>query len=123
MVKRPSYSEIQRKLKQAKDAIDTNNFSILKPTVIAVDALDLGVHFEEMDPVLIALLDEIRPGNYEGQYPPQRSYEDEIFGSELLAFRWESKRLGCWIYLKFAFHGGRLWLISFHEDRVDPKGR
>ncbi len=123
MIKRPSYSEIQRKIKQAREAISKNNFLILKPTIIAIDALDLGVHFEEINPVLIDLLDEIKPGNYEGQYPPQRSYEDEIFRSELFAFRWASKRLGCWIYLKFSFSENRLWLISLHQDRVDPKGR
>jgi hypothetical protein len=123
MIKRPSYSEIQRKIKQARQAISKNNFSILKPTVVAIDALELGVHFEDINPVLMDLLDEIWPGNYAGQYPPQRSYEDEIFRSELFAFRWESKKLGCKIYLKFAFNENRLWLISLHQDRVDPKGR
>ena len=123
MIKRPSYSEIQRKIKQARQAISKNNFSILKPTVVAIDALELGVHFEDINPVLMDLLDEIGPGNYVGQYPPQRSYEDEIFPSELFAFRWESKRLGCKIYLKFAFKENRLWLISLHQDRIDPKGR
>jgi hypothetical protein len=123
MIKRPSYSEIRRKIKQAKEALTAGNLSILKPIVIALDALELGYSFDDITAILIDLLEEIKPNHYVGQSPPQRSYEDEIFRSELLAFRWASKRLGCWIYLKFAFSENRLWLISFHQDRVDPKGR
>jgi hypothetical protein len=123
MIKRPSYSEIQRKIRQAKQAITANNFLILKPIVISLDALELGYSFEDIKVVLIDLLDEIRPGHYAGQSPPQRSYEEEIFQSELFAFQWESRRLGCKTYLKFAFKEKSLWLISLHEDRIDPKGR
>jgi hypothetical protein len=122
-MKRPSYSEIHHKIKLAKEAIFNNNFSILKPKVVMPDALGLGILIEELDPLLIDLLNEIRPEHYAGTYPPQRSYEEEIFRSELFAFRWESKKLGCMIYLKFTLRENRLWLISIHQDRVDPKGR
>ncbi|MCX5915241.1 MAG: hypothetical protein NTX30_00975, partial [Deltaproteobacteria bacterium] len=111
------------KIKLAKEAISNNNFSILKPKVVTLDALGLGILMEELNPLLIDLLNEIRPGHYAGTYPPQRSYEEEIFRSELFAFRWESKRLGCMTYLKFTLRENRLWLISIHQDRVDPKGR
>jgi hypothetical protein len=123
MIKRPSYSEIQRKIKQAKEAVLDNDLSVLKPIVIALDALELGYSFEEINALLINLLDEIKPRHYAGQFPPQRSYEDEIFQSELFAFRWESKRLGCTVYLKFALKDKHLWLISLHQERIDPKGR
>lgn len=123
MIKRPSYSETQRKLKQAKEAVLDNDLSVLKPIVIALDALELGYSFEEINALLINLLDEIKPGHYAGQFPPQRSYEDEIFQSELFAFQWRSKRLGCDAYLKFALKGKHLWLISLHQERIDPKGR
>jgi hypothetical protein len=122
-MKRPSYSEIQRKLKQAQKAIFNNNYAILKPSVIAIEALELGILFDEINPILIDLLDEIKPANYAGTYPPQRSYEDEIFQSELFAFRWKSNKLGCMAYLKFAVKEDQLWLISLHQDRDDPKGR
>ncbi len=122
-MKRPSYSEIQRKLKQAKEAIDRSSFVILKPTVIAIEALQLGILFDEINPILIALLSEIKPAHYAGTYPPQRSYEDEISRSELFAFRWKSRKLGCTAYLKFTVQENRLWLISLHQDRDDPKGR
>jgi hypothetical protein len=123
MIKRPSYSETQRKLKQAKEAVLDNDLSILKPIVVALDALELGYSFEEINALLINLLDEIKPGHYAGRFPPQRSYEDEIFQSELFAFQWRSKRLGCDAYLKFALKGKHLWLISLHQERIDPKGR
>jgi len=122
-MKRPSYSEIQRKLKQAQEAISNSSFVILKPSVIAIEALELGILFEQINPILIDLLNEIKPANYAGTYPPQRSYEDEISQSELFAFRWKSNKLGCMTYLKFAVKEGRLWLISLHQDRDDPKGR
>ena len=122
-MKRPTYSEIQRKIKQAGEAIARNDFRVLKPSIVALDALDLGIQIEEIDSFLIELLEKIKPGNYVGTYPPQRSYEDEISQRELFAFRWLSKRLGCMTYIKFAFEGSHLWLVSLHSDRVDPKGR
>jgi CRISPR/Cas system endoribonuclease Cas6 (RAMP superfamily) len=39
---RPSYKEINRKIKQAKEAVSENHFSILNPVIIAADALELG---------------------------------------------------------------------------------
>ena len=122
-MKRPTYSEIQRKIKQAGEAIARNDFRVLKPSIVALDALELGIQIEEKDSVLLELLEEIKPGNYAGTYPPQRSYEDEISQRELFAFRWLSKRLGCMSYIKFAFEASHLWLVSLHSDRVDPKGR
>jgi hypothetical protein len=123
MIKRPSYSEIQGKIRQAKEEVLGHNLSILKPIVVALDALELGYSFGEINALLINLLDEIKPGRYAGQFPPQRSYEDAIFQSELFAFQWRSRRLGCEVYLKFAFKDKHLWLISLHPERIDPKGR
>ena len=120
---RPSHKEINRKIKQAKEAVSENQFSILNPFIIAADALELGVNLQNISYILIDLLEEITPYHYAGQYPPQRSYEDEIKGCELLAFRWLSKKLGCRVYLKFAIKGNRMWLVSFHEDRKEDERR
>ncbi len=114
---RPSYKEINRKIKQAKEAVSENEFSVLNPFIIAADALGLGIDLRNISYILIDLLEEITPNHYVGQYPPQRSYEHEIEGYELLAFPWLSKKLGCKVYLKFTIKGIKMWLVSLHEDR------
>jgi hypothetical protein len=118
---RPSHKEINRKIKQAKEAVSENQFSILNPVIIAADALELGVDLQNISFILINLLEEITPNHYAGQYPPQRSYEHDIEGYELLAFRWLSKTLGCRVYLKFTIKGKRMWLVSLHEDRKEDE--
>jgi hypothetical protein len=118
---RPTHKEINRKIKQAKDAVSDNQFSILNPFIIATDALELGVNLQNILYILTDLLEEIIPSHYVGQHPPQRSYEDEIEGCELLAFRWLSKTLGCKVYLKFTIKGNRMWLVSLHEDRKEDE--
>ena len=118
---RPFHKEINRKIKQAKEAVSENQFSILNPFIIAADALGLGANLQNISYILIDLLEEITPNHYVGQYPPQRSYEHEIEWCELLAFRWLSKKLGCRVYLKFTIKGNRMWLVSFHEDRKEDE--
>ena len=118
---RPSHKEINRKIKQAKEAVSENQFSILNPVIIAADALELGLDLQNISYILIDLLEEITPNHYAGQYPPQRSYEHNIEGCELLAFRWVSKTLGCRVYLKFTIKGNRMWLVSLHEDREEDE--
>ena len=118
---RPSHKEINRKIKQAKEAVSENQFSILNPVIIAADAFELGVNLQNISYILVDLLEEITPNHYVGQYPPQRSYEHEIEGYELLAFRWLSKTLGCRVYLKFTIKEKRVWLVSLHEDRKEDE--
>ena len=114
---RPSHKEINRKIKQAKEAVSGGQFSVLNPVIIATDALELELNLQKISYILSDLLEEITPNDYVGQYPPQRSYEHDIEGCELLAFRWLSKTLGCRVYLKFTVKGNRMWLVSLHEDR------
>jgi len=118
---RPSHKEINRKIKQAREAVSENQFSILNPVIIAADAIELGVDLQNISFILVDLLKEITPNHYAGQYPPQRSYEHDIEGYELLAFRWLSKTLGCRVYLKFTIKGKRMWLVSLHEDRKEDE--
>jgi hypothetical protein len=118
---RPSHKEISRKLTLAKGAVLENRISILNPVSVATDTLELGLNLRNISNILSDLLEEIEPDDYAGQYPPQRSYEDEIKDCELLAFRWLSKKLGCRVYFKFTLKETRLWLVSFHEDRKGKK--
>jgi hypothetical protein len=119
---RPSHKEISRKLTLAKEAVSENRISILNPVSVATDTLELGLNLRNISNILSDLLEEIEPDDYAGQYPPQRSYEDEIKDCELLAFRWLSKKLGCRVYFKFTLKETRLWLVSLHEDRKEITG-
>jgi hypothetical protein len=84
---RPSHKEINRKIKEAKEAVSKNRISILNPVSLAVDALELGLDVRSISNTLTGLLEEITPDQYAGLYPPQRSYKDEIKDCELFAFR------------------------------------
>jgi len=118
---RPTHKEINRKLREAKEAASENRISILSPLSVAADALELGLDFGRISGILSEILNEITPEHYVGLYPPQRSYEDQIKDCDLFAFRWLSKRLGCRTYLKFTIKENRLWLVSLHEDRKGKK--
>jgi hypothetical protein len=48
-MRRPTYSEIQGKIRQAKEAITREEFRVLKPSVVARDALELGIQIGEMN--------------------------------------------------------------------------
>ena len=119
---RPFHIEINNKIRQARKAASENRISILSSLSTAADALALGFGIEDISHVLLDILKEITPNGYAGYYPPQRSYEEEILQCELFSFRWISKRLGCRAYLKFAFKGKQMWLVSLHEDRKDEEG-
>ena len=114
---RPTHKELNSKLLQAKNAASEGLVFILDPIVIAADAISLGYLVDEIDEVILEILDELNPNYYAGSYPPKKSYERDIKGSELFAFRWVSQRFGCDTYFKFALVQGRLWIISFHENR------
>jgi hypothetical protein len=117
MKDRPSYRELDRKLKQANQAASANRIMLLEPDIILADLLDLDYLLEGLARDLPALLEEIRPGDYRGQTPPKESYEKAILGSELFAFRWASKIFGCRMYLKFAVKEENLWMVSLHRDK------
>jgi len=115
---RPSYREINQKIKQTQKAISEHRISLINPISIAADALELGFPVESIGSVLTDMLREITPNHYVGQNPPQKSYESKIAGCELYSFRWVSRHLGCRTYLKFTIKYDQLWLVSLHEDRV-----
>lgn len=119
---RPTYRELDNKLKKAKEAIDKDNILLINPDALVADAIDLNILAEELPKILQEVLDETKPGNYVGQHPPARSYEDRIKGEELFAFKIDSKRLGCDVYLKFALFSDLIGLVSLHEDRREEGG-
>ncbi|MBU1054329.1 MAG: hypothetical protein KKC46_10945 [Proteobacteria bacterium] len=117
-MQRPSKREIHLKIKRAKAIVEQVDILIIEPDVIAEDAIELGYRIESLESILMQILDELEIQHYAGDHPPQRSYEREIINSELFAFKWKSKRLGCKVYLKFCIKNDKFYLVSLHKDRV-----
>lgn len=119
---RPSYKELTRKIRQAKEAAANGSIFPLEPLSLACDAIELGYLIEDLGSVVIDLLDELNPGIYAGSRPPKKSYEAAIKGLELWEFIWPSRRFGCDLYFKFTIRQGVLWIVSLHENRPWKKG-
>ena len=116
---RPSFKELNNKIRQAKSAVIERKVLILDYEVVLADSFALEFEIGEIHEVLSEVLHGISPKDYAGTRPPQRSYEKEILEQDLYAFHCWSKRFGCRVYLKFALNQDRLWLISLHRDRQE----
>lgn len=119
---RPSHRELSGKLKQALDSVSKGKIAFVNADALYADLLELDFLIEDLQLVLPKLLREIRPGNYRGQRPPGKSYEEPILNCDLFAFRWTSNVFGCRMYLKFAIKMEYLWLVSLHRHREPKKG-
>jgi hypothetical protein len=121
--KRPTYKELDNKIRAAKEVVNKGEKHIwlIKGASIEKDALELGYLIEDMPESLSLLLDEITPGNYIGPRPPEQSYEEEILGLDLFIFKVFSSHFNCDVYFKFAIKNEILWLVSFHKDRKPQK--
>jgi hypothetical protein len=116
-MRRPTYHELNGKLKEAKKATLFGQVRLVEPDAILTDLLDLGVSAENLKKVMFELINEINPENYQGSRPPKKSYENPILGCELFAFAWESISIGCRVYFKFALKAGALWVVSLHQSK------
>jgi hypothetical protein len=114
---RPSYRELNGKLKEAREAATAKRVRFVEPDAIYADLLELDFLVGALEDAVPRILLEISPKGYRGRRPPQRSYEKPILASELYAFGWDSRFFGCQMYLKFAIKGGYLWIVSLHRDR------
>jgi hypothetical protein len=117
MKDRPSYRECDQKLKQARQAVSAEKIKLLQPDQALRDLLELDYRVPDLMKDLTSILGEIKPRDYIGQNPPQRSYEKDILDTELFAFRWFSRIFGCDMYFKFAIKDADLWIVSLHRDR------
>ena len=113
----PTHRVLTGKIRQALKAVQAGNIALVEPDVITADLLNLEYEVNEVPEILAELLKQVTPDHYAGTRPPQRSYETDLLGCELYAFKVESKRLGCVIYFKFALKEDFLWVVSIHEDR------
>ena len=114
---RPSYRELDKKLKEGQAAAVSGRVYFVEPRVIYADLLDLDLTVWGFQDLLGRIFEEIRPGDYNGKRPPDRSYEKSILNCEPFAFSWNSESLGCGMYFKFVLKQEALWIISFHKSR------
>jgi len=114
---RPSHKELNKKIKEARKFSEQRRVSIVEPFSFAADAIERGYDVTDICVTVGGLLNEILPGYYAGDRPPQRSYEDCIKGADLFAFEWQSELLSVKVYFKFALVNDRLWLVSLHKSR------
>lgn len=122
-VTRPTHREIDKRLREAQQALDQGKALFATPSKAVGELLELGIdETEQLWPLVSGLLDELSIGDYAGAKPPFRSYEPSVANCELWAFSWKSKSLGKMMYLKFAMKGGCYYYISLHESRT-AKGR
>ena len=117
MENRTSHRELYRKLKQGREAAEAKRINLLESDIIVADLLELNYLVADLAKDLPAVFREIRPIDYRGQRPPNKSYEKGILGCDLFAFRWLSRVFGCRMYFKFTLKGEDLWIVSLHRDR------
>ncbi|NNK86381.1 MAG: hypothetical protein HKO91_12615 [Desulfobacterales bacterium] len=116
-MQRPSIKELNRKINFGKDIVAQGNILLINPDSIAADAEELGYQTSNLKNVLLKLLEEVQSKHYVGAHPPRKSYEPLIKGSDLFEFRWESKRFGCAIYIKYTLKNEIFYLVSLHKHR------
>ncbi|MCX5851746.1 MAG: hypothetical protein NT072_06780 [Deltaproteobacteria bacterium] len=117
-MKRPTHKELDSKIKQALVAVRLGRVVLVEPEPIIIDAFELGYEMGDLQIILTEMLQTIRPDDYAGTLPPQKSYEDKIWGAELFAFRFFCSRFGCEVYVKFALKDEDLMLVSLHKHRM-----
>lgn len=118
-MKRPTGRELTKKIKEAKEILRTRNGLFANPAKVVGELDQLGIiDAREVWVLIRELLEEIKPGDYAGGFPPAKSYEKAIENQELLAFAWFSERLGKQMYLKFVLMKGEYYYVSLHISRV-----
>ena len=81
MKDRPSYRELDRKLKQGREAAAAGRIRLLEPDSILADLLDLDYLVADLAKDLPAVFREIGPRDYQRQESPaEPSYEQAILG-------------------------------------------
>lgn len=125
---RPSQRELYAKVETALAAFKAGRYMVAVPEHLANDLADVEIDSEdEFWKLLPRLLEELKqagPGGcYRGWRPvPETAGEPLISGLKLWAFVWNSKALGCEVYLKFCLKetgtSGMYYLhVRVHKDR------
>ena len=119
---RPGAKEIDKRLKEAKEALRNRRTVFANPAKVVGELANLEI--DDSDDVweLISLLiEEIRLNDYKGGRPPQKSYEPSIADCDLWAFSWASSILKREMYLKFSIKEGTFYYVSLHESKFSKR--
>lgn len=93
-MERPSHKELASKLQLAAALVNDRRWAPADPVTLAANFEELNLFLaDEQRAALAATFSEIRPEDYRGAHPPQRSYERVTRGAEVFAFEWDSERL------------------------------
>ncbi len=119
---RPSAKEIDKRLKEAKEALRNRQALFANPAKVVgeLENLDIG-DSEEVWELISQLICELQLTDYAGGHPPQKSYEPLIADCELWAFSWTSTVLKKQMYLKFSIKEGTFYYVSLHESKFPKK--
>ena len=122
MQSRPTDRELDKKIREAKQALEAGCASFANPEKIVGELMEMEISdSKEVWTLIGELLSEISPKDYAGRRPPMRAYEATIRNKELLAFSWNSRKMGKRMYLKFALKEGRFYYVSLHASKF-PEG-
>ncbi|NGX51160.1 MAG: hypothetical protein K1060chlam2_01020 [Chlamydiae bacterium] len=122
IVKRPTYREIDKRLKEAKEALENRRVAFANPDKVVGELMNLEIgQTDEIWELISKLINELHPEDYKGAYPPLKSYESKIENHDLWAFSWYSYQLRQQMYLKFSIKGGLFYYVSLHKCKYSKE--
>jgi len=123
MDQRPTKREIDKRLKEAKQALREGKGAYANAAKISGELTALNVFdATRLWELILRLMEEITLDDYEGAHPPQKSREPAIADCELWAFAWNSSLLKKRMYLKFAVYEGIFYYVSLHKSKFLEEG-
>lgn len=115
-MKRPTHREIDKRLREAKEALENKRVAFANPAKVVGELMILEIGpTEEVWEMISKLINEICPEHYKGAHPPLKSYEAKIKNHDLWAFSWYSLLLKQQMYLKFSVKNGYFYYVSLHK--------
>ena len=119
---RPTKREIDKRLKEARQALQNGQVAFANEAKIIgeIMALEIG-ETNEIWALILDMIEELELDDYDGHHPPQKSYEPAIADCELWAFTWNSALLKKVMYLKFAIKEGCFYYVSLHKSKFSKE--
>ena len=131
--RRPTHKELSAKLWEARNLTQGGRWLPARVEKLDANFRELEEEFdvettlpEDKVGIVLAVLAEIRPDDYVGDRPPQRSYEQATRTQELFEFQWTSGHFSdAVMYFKFSICGTgeykKLYIYSLHRNREESQ--